>query len=235
MVCPMWVPNLYSLRWSWNRAIFWSPLSQYLEKTTAFVKSAKSLCLGSIKLYAPQTKFLADWTKDQSSFQGTLLWIVSQIEYSHPRKEPRKIVPDLVFRLQKLRLGAYNYMLPKRSLCSPNGDFWKTEQSVACAFSMSLSTTRVQIEYSNHWNVHRTCTCYALFKLPKSSFREHKVTLFTLPKRRFWKPEQSVACAFLNEFSMIRRPSLVLTPLKSTSKTHTQRSVRASKIFVWGA
>ncbi len=21
----MWVPNLYSLRWSWNRAIFWSP------------------------------------------------------------------------------------------------------------------------------------------------------------------------------------------------------------------
>ena len=39
-----------------------------------------------------------------------------------------------------------------------------------------------------------------------------------LPKRRFWKIEQSVACAFLNEFSMTRRPSRVLAPVESTSK-----------------
>ena len=58
---------------------------------------------------------------------------------------------------------------------------------------------------------------------------------FMLPKRRFWKIEHSVACAFLNEFSMTSRPNRVLTPVKSTSKPHTQRCVRSSKIFVWGA
>ena len=56
-----------------------------------------------------------------------------------------------------------------------------------------------------------------------------------LPKRRFWKIEQSVACAFLNDFSMTRRPYRALTPVESTSKMHTQRFVRVSKIFVWGA
>ena len=45
---------------------------------------------------------------------------------------------------------------------------------------------------------------------------------FMLPKRRFWRPEQSVACAFLNEFSMMSSPNRVLTSLKSTSKTHTK-------------
>ncbi len=58
---------------------------------------------------------------------------------------------------------------------------------------------------------------------------------FMLPKRRFWTAEQRVAYAFLNEFSICGSPKLVLTPLKSTSKTHTQRFVRPSKIFVWGA
>jgi hypothetical protein len=58
---------------------------------------------------------------------------------------------------------------------------------------------------------------------------------FMLPKRRFWTAEQSVAYAFLNEFSISCSPKRVLTPLKSTSKTHTQRFVPPSKIFVWGA
>ncbi len=58
---------------------------------------------------------------------------------------------------------------------------------------------------------------------------------FMLPKRRFWTAEQSVACAFLNEFSVSCSPKRVLTPLKSASKTHTQRFVQSFKNFVWGA
>jgi len=40
---------------------------------------------------------------------------------------------------------------------------------------------------------------------------------------------------FLHYFSMIRRQKRVLTPLKSTTKTHVQSCDRSSKIFVWGA
>jgi hypothetical protein len=56
-----------------------------------------------------------------------------------------------------------------------------------------------------------------------------------LPKRRFWTAEQRVAYAFLNEFLISGSPKPVLTPLKRTSKTHTQRVVQSFKIFVWGA
>jgi hypothetical protein len=38
----------------------------------------------------------------------------------------------------------------------------------------------------------------------------------------------------LNEFSISGSPKQVLKHLKSTSKTHTQRSVQPSNIFVWG-
>ncbi len=49
---------------------------------------------------------------------------------------------------------------------------------------------------------------------------------FRTTLRRFWTPKQSVARAF--------RLNRVLTLVES-SKTHTQRSVRYSKIVVWGA
>ena len=52
------------------------------------------------------------------------------------------------------------------------------------------------------------------------------------PNEEFTRVEQSVAYAFLNEFSISGRPKRVLTPLKSTSKTHTQRFVPPSKIMV---
>ena len=45
---------------------------------------------------------------------------------------------------------------------------------------------------------------------------------FMLPKRRFWNPEQIVACAFLKYFSRV-------------STRLTQLFVPDSKIFVWGA
>jgi hypothetical protein len=42
----------------------------------------------------------------------------------------------------------------------------------------------------------------------------------------FSRVEQSVAYAFLNEFSISGSPKRVLTPLKKTSKTHTQPFLR---------
>jgi hypothetical protein len=53
-----------------------------------------------------------------------------------------------------------------------------------------------------------------------------------LPKRRFWKIEQSVAFAFLNEFSSVRSLHLVFTSFKSAIKSYTQRFVRPSKLVV---
>jgi hypothetical protein len=40
---------------------------------------------------------------------------------------------------------------------------------------------------------------------------------FMLPKRRFWKDEQKMKCGFSMEFSTIRSPNRVLTPLKTPS------------------
>jgi hypothetical protein len=40
---------------------------------------------------------------------------------------------------------------------------------------------------------------------------------FMLPKRRFWKDEQMMISGFSTDFSMVRSPSRVLTPLKSAS------------------
>ncbi len=56
---------------------------------------------------------------------------------------------------------------------------------------------------------------------------------FMLPKRRFWKAEQKMTSGFSIDFSMVRSPNRVLTPLKSASKTHSEMFVRPSKIFVW--
>ncbi len=58
---------------------------------------------------------------------------------------------------------------------------------------------------------------------------------FMLPKRRFWKSEPTFPNVCSKQFSTIRRPNRVLTPLKSASKTHSERLVQPSKIFVWGA
>ena len=56
---------------------------------------------------------------------------------------------------------------------------------------------------------------------------------FMLPKRRFWKPEQTFQSAVSKHFSTFFSPNPVLTPLKSASKTCSEMFVRPSKIFVW--
>ncbi len=55
------------------------------------------------------------------------------------------------------------------------------------------------------------------------------------PKRRFGKAEQTFQNAFSKQFSTFCSPNRVLTPLKSASKTHSERFVRPSKIFVLGS
>jgi hypothetical protein len=56
---------------------------------------------------------------------------------------------------------------------------------------------------------------------------------FMLPKRRFWKAEQKMTSGFSIDFSMVRSPNRVLTPLKSVSKIRISSFVQPSKIFVW--
>ncbi len=119
---------------------------------------------------------------------------------------------------------------------------------IAGSLNQLLARIRlVLVEDGHPFRQHRHLLRYLLFRLffpnrhlcsPNQTHATHTLLdnlNFTLPKRRFWKSEQSVACAFLNEFSMTSRPNRVLTPVKSTSKPHTQRFVRSSKIFVWGA
>jgi len=62
----------------------------------------------------------------------------------------------------------------------------------------------------------------------KRTFNSH----FMLPKRRFWKDEQKMKCGFSMEFSTIRSPNRVLTPLKSVSNIRISSFVHPSKIFV---
>jgi len=59
------------------------------------------------------------------------------------------------------------------------------------------------------------------------------LTLFMLTKRRFWRDEQKMKCGFSTDFSTIRSPNRVLTPLKSASKIRISSFVHPSKIFVW--
>ncbi len=56
---------------------------------------------------------------------------------------------------------------------------------------------------------------------------------FTLPKRKFWKAEQKMKSRFSTDFSMVRSPNRVLTPLKSASNIRMSSFVTHSKIFVW--
>jgi hypothetical protein len=56
---------------------------------------------------------------------------------------------------------------------------------------------------------------------------------FMLTKRRFWRDEQKMKCGFSTDFSTIRSPNRVLTPLKSASKIRISSFVHPSKIFVW--
>jgi hypothetical protein len=69
--------------------------------------------------------------------------------------------------------------------------------------------------------------------LTSSHVANKNLRKFMLPKRRFWKAEQTFQYAFSKHFSTFCRPNPVLTSLKSASKMRTEMFVRPSKIFVW--
>ena len=65
----------------------------------------------------------------------------------------------------------------------------------------------------------RTIACYVNLG---SFIRTSHATIcctFMTPKRRFWKEEQKMTCGFSKNFSTVRGPNWVLTPLKSARKS----------------
>jgi len=57
---------------------------------------------------------------------------------------------------------------------------------------------------------------------------------FMLPKRRCWKDEQKRKSGFSTDFSIVRSPNRVLTPLKWASfEIRISDCVHPSRIFVW--
>jgi hypothetical protein len=52
-----------------------------------------------------------------------------------------------------------------------------------------------------------------------------------IPKQRFWKDEQKITSGFSIDFSMVRSPNWVRTPLKSASKLRISSFVPPSKIL----
>jgi len=58
---------------------------------------------------------------------------------------------------------------------------------------------------------------------------------FTPPKRRFWTVGRTFQNAFSKHFSRAWVLDLGYESLKNASKTHSERLVLPSKIFVWGA
>ncbi len=120
--------------------------------------------------------------------------------------------------------------------------FWTAEQSFAYAFlnefsisgSPKLVLTPLKSTSTTHTQRFVRPTA-ALFGRPKSSFGEHKnLRDFMRPKRRFWKAEQKMKSGFSTDFSMVRSPNRVLTPLKSASfEIRISSFVHPSQIFVW--
>jgi hypothetical protein len=64
---------------------------------------------------------------------------------------------------------------------------------------------------------------------------EKVLRAFMLPKRRVWNAEQKRKSGFSMDFSMVRSPNRVLTPLKNQLKILMSSFVPPSQIFVWGA
>ncbi len=58
---------------------------------------------------------------------------------------------------------------------------------------------------------------------------------FMLSKRRFLEGRTKRCLCDFEEILSVHSPNRVLTSFKGASKTHTQRLVQSSKIFVWGA
>ncbi len=94
------------------------------------------------------------------------------------------------------------------------------------SFCNHFSSLSAQMECLGVWKVLTRALTHIFFDVSKSSFGNNK---FIAPKRRFWTTEQSVAYAFLNEFSISCIQKLVLTPLKSNFMFPNEDFGRSSK------
>jgi hypothetical protein len=61
------------------------------------------------------------------------------------------------------------------TLCSPNEDFGRPNESSGTSFRRTFQRFLPQIEYSRPWKVLRKCVPDGSFGLPKSSFGSHKL------------------------------------------------------------
>jgi len=130
-----------------------------------------SRCLSNSQLYAPQTKILEGWTKEEirmfeELFKGvsTRFWL----------RTIEKYIENLDFlfcsSFRNLRLGGVNFTHPKRR---------KAEQTFQNAFPGARGSTFQGWEYriwaTKSWKVLRKRVLKCVFGLPKSSFGEHTI------------------------------------------------------------
>ena len=130
-----------------------------------------------------------------------------------------------------------------RTLCSPNEDLeggTKDELRISNEALFKGVSTLFGLRNLEQWIETPDfifCSSFQNLRLGSSVATRHvankKLRNFMLPKRRFWKAEPTFPNAFSKHFSTFCSPNMVLTPLKSASKTHSERLVRPSKIFVW--
>jgi phosphatidylglycerophosphate synthase len=121
-------------------------------------------------------------------------------------------------------------------------------------YNFTISYTFIY-KYSQSFHISQmTASCVLTYMCCENLYKETKIILyklnyereqtfltilihdnFTPPKRRFWKVGRTFQNVVSKQFSTLCRPNTVLTPLKSASKPHSEKFVRPSKIFVWGA
>ena len=181
-------------------------------------------------------------------FRSTFKRFVAQIMYSHPLKVLRKcslkglfILPKSSFGMDKVVTKDHNIpekpahrmlLLSFESSCklvtNDHGIPEKTNTSnhMRCYYLLYHLANLLQMIIAYQKNQHITHTHVATI------FVNHLANSM-LPKRRFWKAEQTYQSAFSKHLSTFRSPNTVLTPLKKASKTHSEMLPRPSKIFVW--
>jgi hypothetical protein len=121
----------------------------------------------------------------------------------------------------------------------------------ACEHQHAVIGMRTSTCCHRHANINMlSSACYQLVSLCSPNEDFGKMNKCMLPKRRFWKagrtfqnavsnsrrqlvPFFSTISGFSMDFSMVRSPNLVLTPLKSAPKIRISSFVNPSKIFVW--
>ncbi len=95
-----------------------------------------------------------------------------------------------------------------------------------CVFERVFNPVVTPKEYSHPWKVLQKHIRNALFSLPNSSFGEHNLAKFMLPKRRVLTVEQTISDRIFNQLFNGQSPNGVLTYVKIALKTRSETLVR---------